>query len=418
MRTQTPDVPGRIEAPRTTVAPDPEAAVPEPPEAPEAQEVALAPDDPDASAERLMDLLSGPHGIGTHGTRLPGPPRLTAMPATATPVAAVSDPPESPKRIKGLYCPPAVRDDRALADEVNARLVDWAEREVNLYPDADLRAALLGFDAGRSVVLCHPDAPGIDHLMVAARLLIAENAVDDYYCEVEYGGTADRRGAALVVAQSMIDPPHNTPRYESDWRTTTAAHPALRAMRSAMDYFHELGTPAQAHRYRHDIANLYLGYNAEGDCIAQERTPAVWEYLVQRQFNSFRPCLTLTDTVGGYELPAHLYADPGVQRAVGLAANASTICNDLYSLRKEQASERFHYSLPTVIAAEERCSIHEAFDMAIEVHNELVHLFEEQAAALAADPVVARFMAGLSNWVGGNHEWHSGNVGTRYATSP
>jgi 2-methylisoborneol synthase len=289
---------------------------------------------------------------------------------------------------------------------------------VNLYPDTDLRAALLGFDAGRSVVLCHPDAPDIDHLMVAARLLIAENAVDDYYCEVEYGGTADRRGAALAVAQSMIDPPHNTPRYEADWRTATAAHPALRAMWSAMAYFHALGTPAQEHRFRHDIANLYLGYNAEGDCIAQERTPAVWEYLVQRQFNSFRPCLTLTDTIGGYELPAHLYAEPAVQRAVALAANVSTICNDLYSLRKEQASERFHYSLPTVIAAEDRCSIHEAFDKAIEVHNEMVHLFEEQAAALAADPVVARFTAGLSNWMGGNHEWHSGNVGTRYATSP
>lgn len=189
-------------------------------------------------------------------------------------------------------------------------------------------------------------------------------------------------------------------------------------MWSAMGYFHQLATPAQAHRYRHDIANLYLGYNAEGDCIAQERTPAVWEYLVQRQFNNFRPCLTITDSVGGYELPAHLFADPGVQRAVALSSNAATICNDLYSLRKEQASERFHYSLPTVIAAEEGCSIHEAFDKAIEVHNELMHQFEEQAAALAVDPVVGRFMTGLANWVSGNHEWHVGNVGTRYATSP
>ncbi|GHF71196.1 2-methylisoborneol synthase [Streptomyces mashuensis] len=386
------------------------------------------------SSPLVARLLYGPTGIGTHSLRFaPALQPVPAPPAVPEPPHALHapQPPEQPEpqapstpssssqRIEGLYCPPAVRDDRALADEVNARLVEWAEKEVGLYPETELRDALVGFDAGRSVVLCHPDAVGIDHLMAAARLLIGENAVDDYFCEAEYGGTADRRGAALAVAQSAIDPAHNIPRYEADWRAGLDSHPALRSMRSAMDYFEALATPAQAHRFRHDIANLYLGYNAEGDCISRERTPTVWEYLVQRQFNNFRPCLTLTDSVGGYELPAHLFADPRVQRAVTLSSNASTICNDLYSLRKEQASGRFHYSLPTVIAAEEDCSIEDAFQKAIEVHNDIVHLFEEQAAELSAtNPLVARFVAGLANWMSGNHEWHAGNVGTRYATSP
>ncbi|MFC5720773.1 family 2 encapsulin nanocompartment cargo protein terpene cyclase [Streptomyces gamaensis] len=384
-----------------------------------------APADAAGSSRLLARLLSGPTGIGTDSLRLAPVPALEAEPtepAVEPPSAADAPAPVTPpssQRIEGLYCPPAVRDDRALADEVNARLVEWAEKEISLYPDTELREPLVGFDAGRSVVLCHPDAPGIDHLMAAARLLIGENAVDDYFCEAEYGGSADRRGAALAVAQSAIDPAHNTPRYEADWRTGLDSHPALRSMRSAMDYFYALATPAQAQRFRHDIVNLYLGYNAEGDCISRERTPAVWEYLVQRQFNSFRACLNITDSIGGYELPAQLYAEPGVQRAVALSSNASTICNDLYSLRKEQASGRFHYSLPTVIAAEEECSIEDAFQKAIGVHNEIVHLFEEEAAALsAANPLVARFVTGLHNWMTGNHEWHAGNVGTRYATSP
>ncbi|RLU81749.1 2-methylisoborneol synthase [Streptomyces griseocarneus] len=385
---------------------------------------AEVPEDAAGSSRLLARLLSGPTGIGTNSLRLVAAPE----PGTVTvsdpevPSAAVTSPAEpqsSSQRIEGLYCPPAVRDDRALADEVNDRIVEWAEKEVGLYPDTELREKLVGFDPGRSVVLCHPDAPSIDHLMAAARLYVGENAVDDYFCEAEYGGSADRRGAALAVAQSAIDPSHNTPRYEADWRAGVESHPALRSMRSAMDHFYALATPAQAHRFRHDIANLYLGYGAEGDCISQHRTPAVWEYLVQRQFNGFRPCLTLTDSVGGYELPAHLFAEPAVQRAVALSSNASTICNDLYSLRKEQASGRFHYSLPTVIAAEEDCSINDAFQKAIEVHNEIVHLFEEHAAALSVtNPLIARFMAGLSNWMSGNHEWHAGNVGTRYATSP
>ncbi|MEV0323703.1 family 2 encapsulin nanocompartment cargo protein terpene cyclase [Streptomyces sp. NPDC050658] len=364
----------------------------------------------------LKRLLSGPSGLGTASLRI----AQTTDPEPETSAEPDPEPPLSgAQRIEGLYCPPAVRDDRRLADEINERLVDWAENEVGLYPDTDLRSALVGFDPGRSVVLCHPDAPGIDHLMAAARLLVGENAVDDYFCEEEYGGRADRRGAALAIAQAAIDPVHTTSRYESETREALDSHPALRSMRSAMDYFRALATPAQAHRFRHDIANLYLGYNAEGDCITQHRTPAVWEYLVQRQFNSFRPCLTLTDAIGGYELPAHFFADSSVQRAVALSANASTICNDLYSLRKEQQSGRFHYSLPTAIAAEEDCSIEDAFQKSIEVHNDLVHSFEEQAMALAAtDPLVARFMAGLWNWLSGNHEWHAGNVGTRYATSP
>ncbi|WP_372408896.1 family 2 encapsulin nanocompartment cargo protein terpene cyclase [Streptomyces luteireticuli] len=376
----------------------------------------------DSLPPSLPPLPSGPTGLGTSSLRLgrvPQPPVPQSPDPAPAPEPAPS-PPSSSQRIEGLYCPPAVRDDRALADEVNARLVEWAEKEVNLYPDTDLRDALLGFDCGRSVVLCHPDAPSVEHLMAAARFLAAENAVDDYFCEAEYGGSANRRGAALAVAQSAIDPSHNTPRYEADWRAGIESHPALRSMRSAMEYFNALATPAQSHRFRHDIANLYLGYGAEGDCITQLRTPAVWEYLVQRQFNNFRPCLTITDAVGGYELPAPLFAEPAVQRAVALSSNASTICNDLYSLRKEQASERFHYSLPTAIAAEEECSIEDAFQLAIEVHNDLVHRFEQQAAELSVSggPLMARFMAGLSNWLAGNHEWHAGNVGTRYATSP
>lgn len=383
------------------------------------------------SRARLARLLSGPTGLGTSSLRLAPPPDQASAAPTAVGAATGSGPgsgrtsgeehapPRQSPRIEGLYCPPPVRDDRALADRINARLVEWAEEEVDLYPHTDLREGLIGFDAGRSVMLCYPDALSDEHLMAAGRLLVGENAVDDYFCEAEHGGTADRRGAALALAQSAIDPAYNTPRYEADWRKGIEAHPALRAMRSAMDHFHALSTPAQAHRFRHDIANLYLGYNAEGDCISQDRTPAVWEYLVQRQFNNFRPCLTITDAVAGYELPAHLFAEPAVQRAVALSSNASTICNDLYSLRKEMNEGRFHYSLPTVIAEEEDCSIDEAFQKAVGVHNELVHLFEEQAAGLAAtDPVVGRYMAGLSNWLAGNHEWHAGLVGTRYATSP
>ena len=60
-----------------------------------------------------------------------------------------------------------------------------------------------------------------------------------------------------------------------------------------------------------------------------DHVPEVWEYLAMRQFNNFRPCPTITDTVGGYELPTDLHAQPAMQRVLALAGNArpsSTTC--------------------------------------------------------------------------------------------
>ncbi|MEV5569936.1 family 2 encapsulin nanocompartment cargo protein terpene cyclase [Spirillospora sp. NPDC052269] len=418
-------------------------------------------------SERIGGLPSGPSGLGTSGCRLgpitpvldvpepPAPPApaptpepAQALEAPEAPPAELIAPPEpeptpepvlesvpeqalepeaaardeddvSSRRIEGLKFRPPLRDDRALADRVNERLMGWAEKEVELYPGDRLRAMFLAFDPGRSVVMCHPDSASFEHLVAAGMLYIGENAVDDYFCEPDLGGTPEGLGARLLVAQTAIDPLHTAKEQVPKWLAGLASHPALRCMRSAMNYFERIATPAQAHRYRHDICNLYLGYCAEAACIQTGRTPSVWEYLAHRQFNNFRPCLTITDAVGGYELPASMFARPDVQRATALASNATTIVNDLFSLRKEMAQERVHHSLPTVIADEEGCGIEEAFQKTIDVHNELMDDFESLSALLApTDPVLARYLAGLSNWAAGNHEWHSGLVGTRYATSP
>ncbi|MBW8486723.1 family 2 encapsulin nanocompartment cargo protein terpene cyclase [Actinomadura parmotrematis] len=388
--------------------------------------MSTAPVPPGARSGRIAALLAGPTGIGTASARRFAPRPSVAPPAEPAPSLAEHVPPDVPagaaeddRHIAGLYCPPAVRDDRALADAVNAALLAWVRDELRM-DEPWVEAKLLAFDPGRSVMLCHPDAPSLEHLLVAGRFLVAENVVDDYYCEEEeLGGGPDGLGARLLVAQSAIDPSHLPAAYAPQWAAALDAHPAPRSLVSAMAHFAALASDAQLHRFRHDTANLYLGYLAEAADLQTGRTPAVWEYLTQRQFNNFRPCLTITDSVGGYELPAELFARPDVQRATALASTASTVLNDLYSLRKEMALDRPHHNLPTVISAEDGCDIHEAFRRSVAVHNELVHTFEHLAAPLAPlSPVLARYLAGLSNWMGGNHEWHSGLVGTRYATGP
>lgn len=352
------------------------------------------------SSPELNRILRGPSGLGTAGLYLTHPeePSATAEPEVGRPVP-------------GLYYHPVPEPDSVRAEEVGRRIKAWAVDEVDLFP-ADWEDQFDGFSLGRYMVACHPDAPTVDHLMVATRLMAAENALDDLYCE-DHGGSPVGLGGRLLLAHTALDPLYTTAEYEPQWAASLQSDAPRRAYRSAMGYFVRQSSPSQADRYRHDMARLHLGYLAEAAWAETDHLPEVWEYLAMRQFNNFRPCPTITDTIGGYELPADVHALPSMQRIIALAGNATTVVNDLYSYTKELASPGRHLNLPVVIAEREGCSVRDAYLKAVEVHNDLMHAFEKAAAELAADlpvPSVLRFLRGVAAWVDGNHYWHQTNT--------
>ncbi|MFI6688285.1 family 2 encapsulin nanocompartment cargo protein terpene cyclase [Streptomyces sp. NPDC050485] len=348
----------------------------------------------------LERILRGPTGLGTAGLRLG---RREPAPAPGPPAEGIA--------IPGLYHHPVPEPDPARVEEVSRRIKAWAVGEVEAYPP-EWEDQFDGFSVGRYMVACHPDAPTVDHLMIAARLMVAENAVDDCYCE-DHGGSPVGLGSRLLLAHTALDPLHTTNEYEPPWADSLQSDAPRRAYRSAMEYFLQHATPSQADRFRHDMARLHLGYLAEAAWAETDHVPEVWEYLAMRQFNNFRPCPTITDTVGGYELPADLHARPAVQRVIALAGNATTIVNDLYSYTKELDSPGRHLNLPVVIGEREGRSDRDAYLKAVEVHNHLMHDFEAEAAAVAAAcpvPSVLRFLRGVAVWVDGNHYWHQTNT--------
>lgn len=359
-------------------------------------------------------ILRGPSGLGTAGLNL-----AQSAPALSTSVPGVPAPggakpggakPKPGDAIPGLYHHPVAEPDPVRVEELSLRIKAWALDEVELYPP-DWEKQFDGFSTGRYMVACHPDAPSVDHLMLAARLMVAENAVDDCYCE-DHGGSPVGLGGRLLLAHTALDPLHTTPEYHPEWEASLYEDAPRRAYRSAMEYFTRASTPSQADRFRHDMARLHLGYLAEASWAETEHVPQVWEYLAMRQFNNFRPCPTITDSVGGYELPAELHALPAMQRVIALAGNATTIVNDLYSYTKELSIPGLHLNLPVVIAECEDCSHQDGYLKAVEVHNDLMHAFEAEAAALAAAcpvPTLVRFLRGVSAWVDGNHFWHQTN---------
>ncbi|TGB14531.1 family 2 encapsulin nanocompartment cargo protein terpene cyclase [Streptomyces sp. MZ04] len=355
----------------------------------------------------LSRILRGPSGLGTAGLRLilREEPPLPSEPPTALAAPAEGTP------IPGLYFHPVPEPDPVRVEEVSRRIKSWALDEVSLYPD-DWEDQFDGFSVGRYMVACHPDAPTVDHLMIATRLMVAENAVDDCYCE-DHGGSPVGLGERLLLAHTALDPVYTTREYQPQWAKSLHADAPRRAYSSAMEYFVQTGSPAQADRFRHDMARLHLGYLAEAAWAQLEHVPEVWEYLAMRQFNNFRPCPTITDTVGGYELPADLHAQPAMQKVIALAGNATTIVNDLYSYTKELDAPGVHLNLPVVIAEREGLSERDAYLKSVEVHNDLMHDFETEAAALAAAcpvPTVQRFLRGVASWVDGNHYWHQTNT--------
>ncbi|WP_326671705.1 family 2 encapsulin nanocompartment cargo protein terpene cyclase [Streptomyces canus] len=331
---------------------------------------------------------------------LPGPPDIASTLRAGRPGGA----------IPGLRYRKVAPADPVKAAEIDRRLEAWARR-LDLFPEA-WKGDFSGFQFGRAVVLQHPEAADLERLTVAGELLLAENVVDSCYCEEDEGRGGARRGLGgrLIMAQSAIDPYHGIPELEEEWREGVRADGPLRSYHFALTDYAVLATPSQTDRFVHDIARLHLGYLAEAAWSETRYVPRVWEYLVMRQFNNFRPCLSIVDAVDGYELPEALYARPEIQRVTALACNATTIVNDLYSFTKELASDPTHLNLPQVVAANERCGLKAAYLRSVEIHNRIMEAFDEESALLSAtSPLVERYTRSLSDWVAGNHEWHATN---------
>jgi 2-methylisoborneol synthase len=182
-----------------------------------------------------------------------------------------------------------------------------------------------------------------------------------------------------------------------------------------MEHLSRYTSAAQLGRFQHQMSILFVAWNQEADWHVNGRVPPVWEYLVQRHLNSFLPPMILIDPVAGYELAPEEFFCPRVRRVITTAGLANVLLNDLHSGAQESASD---YNLPRVIAAAESRTPREAIRKTVEIHNELMHAFVAEAAALSliGSPSLRRFLADIWAWMGGSREWHATTA--RYRARP
>ncbi|MEV6521320.1 family 2 encapsulin nanocompartment cargo protein terpene cyclase [Longispora sp. NPDC051575] len=342
-----------------------------------------------------------PTGLGTSAARLVagllGPsPTAAEEPGEAPP--AEDDP------LPELFCPGPVRDDPALGELVNERLVAWAG-EMGIY--AGRLEHLRSCNFGRLMMLTHPAVDDPDRLLAATQVVVAEWAADDYYLdEEEMGADPQLTSARLALIYGMVDPVTLPRAYQPELDAFVRTEPIARAFRSGMRNLSQYTTGTQMGRFQHQMAILFttLGQNASWR-VSQER-PAVWEYLVHRNHNSYLPPMILIDALAGYELSAEEFYHPAVRRAFTMAGLAAVLINDLNSAGKESDDD---LSLPELLMSEEGLTRRGAIRRTIEIHNELMRAFVAEAGALSlvGTPNLRRFFADTWAWCGGSREWHA-----------
>jgi 2-methylisoborneol synthase len=398
----------------------------------------------DLYGQDLAKVLT-PSGLGTAACRFPGTvstlpapgpaapgpaePAATAV-ATLPPDLPVPDPPALdtlyelvPRDLHAplpyierewgdgsyppLYCPPTVRIDDDLAEEVNRRLVAWAEK-IGLHAGRIDKFRDTGF--GRLAMLTHPDTDDPDMLLVAAQMNAAWWAADDYYAdETPLGATPTELPPRLALVMSAMDPPPPAGEYTRQLDEAIAADPVLVSLNSATAHLTRHATPAQVMRACHTTSQMYVSWTAYAAWRFLGTPPPVWRYLAARQHDSFYTSMTLIDVVGGYELTANLFGERRFHRALMQAGTAAVIVNDLHSVAREAADELPDSNVVLLMAAEEDCSIREATERTVTLHNDFVRGFEASQRQLAAIGSVElqRFLRGAQAWMGGGFEWHS-----------
>lgn len=352
------------------------------------------------NANAVPAVLAGPSGLGTSAARLVHDPAYVLRPwgdGTASP----------------LYVPVVERVNDPLAAEVDVRLAAWA---LDCGFDDEQTAQLGKALFGRLVMLAHPDCDDPDRLLIAAQMNAAWWAADDLYADdSERGATPTELPPRLALAMAAMDPVAPAGEFSAGLDDALRGDPILVALRSGVDHMARHGTPTQIQRVCYSTFAMFVSWNAYAAWRYTGAYPPAWEYLAARQHDSFYTSMTLVDIVGGYELPAHLYYDPRVRRCMMQAGTASVMVNDLHSVARDAADEKPVCNMVLQVAADRNCSIEEATEITVDLHNNLVRDFEAGHRELqpVPSPELRRFLRGLRGWMGGGFEWHATNP--RYA---
>ncbi|MCY1063594.1 family 2 encapsulin nanocompartment cargo protein terpene cyclase [Nannocystis sp. RBIL2] len=313
-----------------------------------------------------------------------------------------------------LYCPITERINEPLADEVDERLAVWA-KDCGFDDDEIVKIRKTRF--GRLVMLTHADCDDPDRLLIGAKMNAAWWAADDYYADDSaLGAVPEQLPPRLVLAMAAMDPLPRAGEFSVPLEQAIEAERVLVALRSGLEHMGRYATHEQVQRTCYSTFAMFVSWSAYAAWRHTGEYPPAWNYLAARQHDSFYTSMTLCDVIGGYRLPPELFYDARIRRAAFLAGTTVVLVNDLYSVAKDLEDAKPPCNMVLQVAADRGCSIDEATEVTVQLHNDLVRDFEASHRELQAVPSVElqRFLRALRAWMGGAFEWHDSNP--RYKT--
>lgn len=242
-------------------------------------------------------------------------------------------------------------------------------------------------------------------------------AADDLYADdTELGAIPTELPPRLALVMAAMDPVAPAGEFSEPLEAALRSDRVLVALKSGIGHMSRHASPAQVQRVCYATFSMFVSWNTYAAWRHTGVYPPAWEYLAARQHDSFYTSMTLADIVGGYELDPALFYQPDVRRAVMQAGTATVLVNDLFSIAKDAADENPVCNMVLQIAADRDCSIHEATEATVELHNQFVRDFADNHAVLRAipSPELQRFLRGVRGWMAGGYEWHATNP--RYRT--
>jgi 2-methylisoborneol synthase len=259
-------------------------------------------------------------------------------------------------------------------------------------------------------MLAHPDCDDVDRLLISAKLNAAWWAADDLYADdTALGAVPSALPPRLALAMAAMDPLPAVGEFTRELDETLQGDRVLVALNRGVEHLTRRGTPSQVQRVCYSTFAMFVSWTAYAAWRHTGKYPPAWEYLAARQHDSFYTSMTLIDVLGGYEVPSNLYYEPHVRRAAIQAGTAAVLVNDLHSVTKDLADENPPCNIVLLIAADRNCSIEEATEITVDLHNDLVRDFQGGHRKLQSlpSPELQRFLRGLRAWMGGGFEWHS-----------
>jgi hypothetical protein len=186
--------------------------------------------------------------------------------------------------------------------------------------------------------------------------------------------------------------------------------PVLSAVSDFWKRIRRLGTLGWQVRFIESLQQAFAANLWRIENVRQAELPTLAAYMKWRPiFSGASFFAYLLEAIEGFRLPDYVFLDGTVQQLIQLCSNTICWANDLFSFNKE-LEQGDEMNLVMLIRNEHGCSIEQAVDKAVAIHDEQVKQFQALSEQLPSfgsvtDAQLQRYVQALGVMMRGNIDW-------------